>query len=192
MIRRQIPAVVGLCLIALLGAVAQTNAPILLPADPAAAVITLDRRGVGLFLPPGVHKNPSPPLTVRADGTILVTDPAGVRGDLQAKLSPAELQELLRFVVQEKNFFAINDADILSAIRVEEARVGQGRRIFDAGEPVIRVRTADREKEVRFYGLAFYAGLYPSDRFPALKALADLHAIQLRLTRIENALKERR
>jgi hypothetical protein len=193
MMWKQIPAVIGACSIAFLGAATgQSYAPIALPADPAAAVITLDWRGAALFLPPGGQKNPNPPLSIRADGTIIVTDPAGVRGDLQARLSPTELQELLKFVVQEKDFFAIDGAAISSAIRAEEIRAGQGRRIFDAGEHLIRVKTADKEKEIRFYDLGFYAGLYPSDRFPSMKALADLHAIQLKLTRIETEIKERR
>jgi hypothetical protein len=186
MIRIQIPAVVGFCLIAFLSAMAQTSVPMALSADPSATVITLDWLGYWQSLS---RKNPNPALTIRKDGTVVVTDPTGVLGDLQGKLSLAELQDLVKFVVQEKDFFAINAADISSGIAAEETRAGQRVVISDAGVPVIRIKTADNEKEVRFYALAFYARRFPLNRFPSMKALDNLNAIEQKLTRIAEDVK---
>ena len=179
-------AIVVCCLVAFVSAAAQTNVPISLPADPSAAVITLDWHG---YWQDRSRKNPNPALTIRADGSIIVTDPADVVPDLQGKLSSAELQELFRFLIQVRDFFAIDGGDILNAIRAEEARTGQRVGVSDAGEPVIRVKTADKEKEVRFYGLGFYAGRYPISLFPSMKALDNLNAIEAKLTRLSEEVK---
>jgi hypothetical protein len=167
-------------------ATAQANAPIVLPADPSAAIITLDWHG---YWQDRARKNPNPALAIRVDGTVIVTDPEGALPDLQGQLSSAELQDLLKFVIQDRDFFAIDGGDILNAIDAEQARTGQRVGVVDASEPVVHVKTVDKEKEVRFYASSFYASRYPVSLFPSMKALDHLNAIEAKLTRIAEEIK---
>jgi hypothetical protein len=181
MIRRPIWFAVAFVSAFTLTALAQTNTPIPLPADPSTVIVTLDWHGYWQDLN---RKNPQPDLMIRADGSISVADPRGIWPDIQGRLSAAELQDFLRFIVRDQDFFALDAPDIRRKVELEAARTNSGTTISDAGEPVIRVKTAENDKEIRYYALDFYAMRYPADRFPSLKALGQLHAVQARLQRL--------
>jgi len=164
--------VAGLCLTVALSAAAQEKLSFPLPSDPLAPVITLDWRG-GFTLPP--RKNMNPALTVRANGTVTVIDSQG--GNLETMLSASRLQDLLRFVISDQDFFAISVTKIRKAIAAEERRTRRGMTVFDDPDTVVRIKTADRESEVRFNALGLYARAHP-----AIKPLQQLSAVQTRLS----------
>src|SRR5262249_33175546 len=162
---------VELCLTVVLSAPEQEKLSFPLPSDPLAPVITLDWRG-GFVLPP--RKNMNPALTVRANGTVTVIDSQG--GNLETMLSASQLQDLLRFVISDQNFFAISVTKILKAIAAEERRTRRGMTVIDDPDTVVRIKTADRESEVRFNALGLYSRAHP-----AIKPLQQLSAVQTRL-----------
>ena len=170
-----------LCLTVVLSAAAQEKLSFPLPSDPVAAVITLDWRGG--FGPPRTNMNPA--LTVRADGTATVIDSQG--RNLETTLSASQLQDLLRFIIIDQDFFSINLVDIRKDIDAEQQRTGRFMRVFDAGDTVVRIKTADRESEVSFNALTMYAMAYP-----AIKPLQQLSAVQTRLSGLIEELRAAR
>src|SRR5690242_8910982 len=84
-----------------LSAAIQQSPTIQLPQDRTAAVITMDLvSSFGLS-----RKDNRPALTIRADGAVQVVDSSGVVPAIEAKLSSDELQDLLRFAINEYHFF---------------------------------------------------------------------------------------
>jgi len=167
-----------LCLTVVLSAAAQEKLFFPLPSDPLAEVITLGGGGggpVGGFIRPRRPRPPRKILTVRANGTVTVIDSLG--GNLETTLSASQLQDLLRFVISDQDFFAISVTDIRKAIAAEEQRTRYGMSVFDAGDTVVRIKTADMESEVSFNALTLYA-----ESYPAIKPLQQLFAVQTRLT----------
>jgi hypothetical protein len=84
---------------------------------------------------------------------------------------------LLRFVINDQDFFAISVTDIRKGIAADEQRTGLGFGVADAGDTVVRIKTANMESEVSFNALTQYA-----ERYPAIKPLQQLFAVQTRLT----------
>jgi hypothetical protein len=170
----------GLLLIAGLFSVAQEKPVIPLPADPSSAIITMDRRGG--FPRPRIDE--SPILTIRADGRLTVIDPWGNTGSKEAVLSPSEVQDLLRFAITEQDFFAFKALDVRRKIEAEFAKTGIGEGIADASDTVIRIKTANQEFEASYNALNFW-----SARFPDIKSLGQLRAIEIKLTSIVEELR---
>src|SRR6186713_2488649 len=174
MFRFRIFFAAGLFLIAILNLVAQEKSAISLPADPAAIIITWDWTGVDIL---GTRKNMNPALTIRANGAVTVTDPKGIVGNIESSLTPAEVQDLLHFIVAEQDFFAIDISEIWRAILTEEQRrVGVRSYIADASDTVVHIKTADREHDLRFNALSFSARKYPS-----IKELRQFLAVETKL-----------
>ena len=165
-----------------ISATAQVKPAIPLPIDPSTVVITMDWQGtyrVGRMLsaPP---IPPGPVLSIRADGTATAIaradePPREIRG----VLPPDEIQQLLHFAVDEKEFFAINGADIQKAIADEQKRMGRGFTVSDSSNTIIHIETADKANDVKFYALDVYAKHYP-----AIKALQQLRTVEIKLEHI--------
>ena len=120
---------------------------------------------------------PGPVLSIRADGTATAIARAdGPPREIHGVLSPDEIQQLLHFAVDEKEFFAINGADIQKAIADEQKRIGINSTVSDAGNTIIHIETADKANDVKFYALDVYAKDYPT-----IKALQQLRAVAIKL-----------
>jgi hypothetical protein len=175
-----------LCVTSFLGAAAQGQDDLALPDDPTAVVVSLDSHDYWSDL---ARTNQDPLLSVRADGTVTVIHPRGWGGVFRLKLSKSELQDLLRFMIRDQDFLALNAADLSRAIDTLENKTGSRVIISDAGETVVHIRTADREHEVRFYASSFYAMRFPPSIYPELKSLGQLRAVESKLNRIMETLK---
>jgi len=157
-------------------AAAQDRTIISLPTDPSIAVITLDWSGGDIL---GLRKNMNPALTIRANGAMTVTDPKGNVADIESTLSAAQVQDLLRFIITDQDFFSINVNDIQNAIAADQRRTGIGYGVADASDTVVHIQTADREQELRFYALGIFA-----NRYPSMKALGQFNTVETKLRRL--------
>jgi beta-lactam-binding protein with PASTA domain len=142
----------------------------LLPKDPNAVVVTFDYRG-GLTPPRLVDV---PYLRIFADGRVAIAEPFTRKPIRWERLSSAELEELVRFAVSEKQFFTLSSAGLAKSIKEAQSRGAP--RVMDAATTVIRIKTAEREHEVRCNGVSIYA-----KELPQLKELQQLEAIEARL-----------
>lgn len=117
-----------------------------------------------------------PLLSIRADNRVVLGNPSGLGSRIEARISDAELQDLLRFIVEQNRFFDF-DAE---AVKVEMLNDGRGRgavfQVMDGPLTVIRVQLRDRQGEARFYALAAAARLHPG-----IEALQRLSATEKRL-----------
>ncbi len=120
---------------------------------------------------------------VRANGTVTAVDYQN--GKVETALSASQLQDLLRFILIDQDFFSLNAANIRSAIAAEQQRTGQFIRVSDAGDTIVRIKTADMESEVSFNALTIYAR-----RYPTIKPLQQLLAVQTRLSALIRDLTE--
>jgi hypothetical protein len=146
------------------------DAKIVVPKDPKAIVLTYDP-GAGGF----IRKGAAPYLKVQANGDVVVVNPHdGVKKE--AKLPAMKLEELLRFVIKENEFFNLTEAKIQDAIK---AAAGKGPfiAIGGAGTSVISVQANGRKHEVQFRGAAAYLQAYPKT-----KLLEQFVAIEKRLS----------
>jgi hypothetical protein len=147
---------------------------IVLPKDPKAVVLTFDP-GAGGF----VRKGEAPYLRIQADGQVTVVslfDGSKKEGKLTAK----ELDELLRFVIQDQDFTSITAAKIDAGIK-DAAGKGPFIAVGGAGTSVITVENDGKKHEVSYRGASAYLRAYPKvdplARFVAVeKRLSDLGA----------------
>jgi hypothetical protein len=115
--------------------------PIPLPSDPNESVIVVDdfkKRGWLAAQP-----SPEPFLTIRADGHVRVVDVVNDSPDSQGVLTPADLQDLLRFIIEEQNFFSLDPEGTYEPLPPEMANFRV--HIDHARMPFIIVRTAERQ-----------------------------------------------
>ena len=145
---------------------------IVLPKDPKTVVLSYDP-GAGGF----VRKGPPPYLQIQADGKVTLTNLFD-GSKKESKLTAKELDELLRFVIREKDFFAITEAKINGAIR-EAAAKGPFVAIGGAGTSVISVQANGKKHEVSYRGASAYLGVYPK-----VEVLARFVAIEKRLSEL--------
>ena len=103
--------------------------------DPAAVVIILDSEG-GFRAPPGGDKDDFA-LCIKADGTASIRSRTPPERKMW-RMKPEELQDLLRFLLDEQKFFALKPA-------VGQAQPG----IADAGGWMIRVEADGKTHTVR-------------------------------------------
>jgi hypothetical protein len=144
---------------------------IVLPKDPKAVVLSYDP-GNGGF----VRKGPPPYLQVRADGQVTVVSPFdGSRKE--RKLTAKELDDLLRFILHDKDFFNLTAAKITDGINKEAAATGKFIAIGGAGIAVIEVHANGKDHEVKFRGASAYLATYPK-----VEVLAKFAAIESRLS----------
>jgi hypothetical protein len=144
--------------------------PIILPKDPKALVLTFDP-GAGGF----VRKGPAPYLKIQADGAVAVTSLFD-GSKKESKLTAQELQDLLRFVIQENDFFNVTAAKIDAAIK-DAAGKGPFIAVGGAGTSVIRVEAGGKKHEVSYRGAGAYLRTYPKAR-----PLAQFVAVEKRLS----------
>ncbi len=145
------------------------KAAVVLPKDPKAVVLTYDP-GAGGF----IRKGEAPYLTVQADGQVTVVsvfDGSKKEGKLTAK----ELDELLRFVIQDKDFLAVTEAEIADGIK-DAAGKGPFVAVTGAGTSVIAVTNDGKKHEVSYRGASSYLQTYPK-----VDPLARFVAVEKRL-----------
>jgi hypothetical protein len=147
---------------------------IALPKDPKAIVLSFDP-GAGGF----VRKGEAPYLKIQADGQVTVTSLFdGTKKE--TKLTAKELDDLLRFVIQEKDVFNLSEMKIADAIKVAAGN-GPFIAVGGAGTSVIGVQANGKKHEVRYRGASAYLQACPNvaelARFVAIeKKLNDLAA----------------
>jgi hypothetical protein len=127
------------------GAAAQVRPPIPLPADPSAAVIVLDdatQSGYGSCVLPR-----QPFLTIRADGSVLVVNSCANAVVGRGVLKPEELQELLRFAIEDQGFFSFDPAGSYKPLRPELENLTI--EVSHAKVTVLTIQTADRRHQTR-------------------------------------------
>jgi hypothetical protein len=153
-----------------------------LPADPKAVVIQWRSEG-GL-----AGEASGPDLTVRADGTVTLGPRFGDGRAVEGRISEAELQDLLRFALDENAFFSFDPVQVArqlednAAARARPGPPGEalavpaGPPYMDAGTTTILIAADGRRHEVSYHGLFAAAREQPESR-----PLAQLRAIELRL-----------
>ena len=147
-----------------------------LPKDPKAAVIVLEYQG-GFTAP---RTNNEPPLTILADGTVILGAPFGQRKRIEAGISQNQLQELLRFILDEQKMATFNSTRVKKAVRAAQKKRGAAIRIADAATPVLRVQADGKRFEAKYYALSMMALQYPE-----IKSLARFDAVRKRLERFQ-------
>jgi pimeloyl-ACP methyl ester carboxylesterase len=153
-----------------------------LPADPEAVVIRWHSAGGQAAQAAG------PDLEVRADGTVTVGSRLTGGRPVEGRISPERLQELLRFALDDNDFFAVAPGQLerqIAASQRARAEAGSaggavavptGPPYLDAGTTVLTIAADGRRHEVRQQGLFAAAREHPE-----IPALAQLRAIELRL-----------
>jgi hypothetical protein len=134
------------------------------------------------LLPAGAIDGPL--LEVMADGRMSARAVAPGAGPVVGTLSPEDLRDLISFVVDEQDFFAI-DADEIAA-QIEQIGAQDGRRLLVADAPTthVSVMLKDHTHTVSLYAVGFSAML-----FPEIDALQRLRRIELRLLETTEALR---
>ena len=140
-----------------------------LPKDPKAVVLSYDP-GAGGF----IRKGAAPYLKIQADGQVTVTN-LHDGAKKESKLTAKELDDLLRFVIQEKNFFKLTEAKIAEAIKDASAN-GPFIAVGGAGTSVIAVQTDAKKHQVSYRAAGAYLQAYPK-----VEMLAQFAAIEKRL-----------
>ena len=143
---------------------------IVLPKDPSAVVITFDP-GAGGFK----RKAPPPYLKIQADGQVTVVSPYD-GSKKESKITTKELEDLVRFIIEEKDFFNVTAAKIDEAIKKEQEN-GKIVAIRGAGTTVISVQANDKKHEVGFVGASSFLRVYPK-----IEVLAQFASVEGRLT----------
>jgi hypothetical protein len=147
---------------------------IVLPKDPKAVVLTYDP-GAGGF----VRKGEAPYLKIQADGQVTVVSVFD-GSKKEGKLTEKELDEVLRFVIQDKDFLTVTEAKISDGIK-DAAGKGPFVVVNGAGTSVITVENDGKKHTASYRGASSYLQTYPKvdalARFVAVeKRLADLGA----------------
>jgi hypothetical protein len=139
-------------------------------ADPASPVITYDTKG-GMIM----RKSDDPVLQILADGTITASDPYGGGKKAQSKLTPAELQEILRFIL---------DRQKLADIKPDDLRMKGLVMVTDASTTSLTVEADGAKQQFSVHALDFVAGQAGPD-----SAAARLVAITHRLSQLADITK---
>ena len=143
---------------------------ITLPDDPKAVVLSYDP-GNGGF----VRKGPPPYLAIRADGRVVVTSPFdGSRKE--SKLTRKQLEDLLRFVIRDNDFFNLTQAKITEAVNKAAAK-GPFIAVGGAGTSVIAVQANGKRHEVSYRAAEAYLRAYPK-----VRPLEQFAAVERRLS----------
>lgn len=150
-------------------------AAIPLPKDPKAVVIEFSfRRG---STPP--RKSNLPNLTVTVGGVVTANDPL-TDTTASFQLPQKELQGLMHLIVVQKRFLDISEETIAKDMLDEQKR--RGLIIGPMADPVttvIKVRTADKEHEVKVSALDTHADIYEK-----IESLQNLVAIEKTLIQL--------
>jgi hypothetical protein len=99
-------------------------------------------------------------------------------------MDAANLQDLMRFIVDEQDFFSIEADAITARIQQIGARDGRLFVVADAATTHVSITLQDRKHKVTLYAVGFAARL-----FPEIDALQRLRRIELRLLATAEALR---
>ncbi|MBI3821427.1 MAG: hypothetical protein HY289_01980 [Planctomycetes bacterium] len=128
--------------------------PIEFPKDAKAVVLSYDP-GAGGF----IRKGEPPYLKIQADGSVTVTN-LHDGAKKEAKLTPKQLDDLLRFVIHDKKFFEVTEAKMNDAVKEASAK-GPFIAIGGAGTAKITVEAAGKKHAVSFRAADVYLRTYP-------------------------------
>jgi hypothetical protein len=173
--RSRILFVILFGLAAALSLSAQDKTSIRLPSNGSRAIVVMDYRGG--YGP--ARKNNKPVLTIQANGKATVVDPQGTRPTVSYTLTPADIQNLMKSIVVEQDFFRIGRTEISNAMEEEDRKTGTSSSIIDASTTVLHVTTADQDLELRIDALGAWANKYPT-----IQALQRLFNVEKRLDRL--------
>jgi hypothetical protein len=148
------------------------NPAIVLPKDSKEVVISYDP-GAGGF----VRKGEAPYLKIQADGQLVVTN-LHDGSKKEAKLTVKELEDLLKFIVTENEFFAVEKAKIDEGIK-DAAGKGPFLAVGGAGTSVIAVNVNDKKHEVSFRAANAFLRAYPK-----VKMLGQFAAVEKKLSEL--------
>lgn len=130
-------------------------------------------------------------LTIYADGKSVLGPRFGQGKHRQGQLSMGQIQDLLKFAIDEQRFFRFDsravDAEIKAILRQRQLdsqdaggiALPLGPPYVDGGTTVIMIAADDQQHEVQFQGLAFAIQDYPQ-----IEALQQLRAVELKLLRV--------
>jgi hypothetical protein len=145
---------------------------IVLPKDPKAVVLSYDP-GAGGF----VRKGAPPYLSIQADGQVTVVNLFD-GSKKEAKLTAKELDDLVRFVVQNQDFFNVTEKKIDDGIKEASAK-GPFIAIGGAGIAVIDLQANGKKHQVKYRGASAYLATYPK-----VDVLAKFVAVEKRLSEL--------
>jgi hypothetical protein len=150
-----------------------------LPDKPGDILISLDFHG-GRIL---AEKN-EPHLVLMPDGTVFLGSSAGYCQSDNFKITQAEIQELLEFIIDENQFFTLDPLTIKNSVMSSAQSSGRNFSVADAPVTVIRVRADGKDHTVEYYALDFVA-----QRFPDIENLQQFIAVQRRLQHLASLLQ---
>jgi len=158
-LRRSFDGRAGLVWIACLAACAGTPQPrYALPEEPTAAIVEL-------------RKGDTEIVRMETDGTIRLRN-----GTTSA--SADQIQELLRFIIEDQRFFEIDQQALKLAVHQANSRYGSAIAVMDGNTTRVAVRLRDRGHAVEQYALEFSA-----QRYSAVPALQRLAAVERAIVR---------
>jgi hypothetical protein len=145
---------------------------IVLPKDAKVIVISYDP-GAGGF----IRKGEAPYLKIQADGQVTVTS---VHNGMkkEGKLTVKELEDLLKLIVDENDFFSVDKARIDAGIK-EAAGNGPFIAVGGAGTSVIAINVNDKKHEVSFRAASTFSKTYPK-----AKMVGQYAAIEKKLSEL--------
>jgi hypothetical protein len=145
-----------------------------LPDNPETTIIHLDFQGGQLR-----RLIPDPILSITSDGTVFLRSVYEKSTLIKAHISLDEIQDILRFAIDENCFFEFDPAKVKKDVEAATKRKGKKGSILDSATTSIRIQTADKDYTINYYALSFTA-----KQFPEIKELQQLLAIQKRLQQL--------
>jgi hypothetical protein len=146
---------------------------IVLPKDPKTVVLSMAIGGGRIR-----NASPDPFLQILADGKVIRTDRiSGAKRE--SRLTPAELQEILRFVIQQNDFFNVTGQAIEAGKQQAQAGKQFGIAVGDGRTSTIHVHANDKQHDANCYAAGTFLGQYPN-----VKPLAQFVAIESRLDQL--------
>jgi Sigma-70, region 4 len=152
---------------------------IALPKDPKAVVLSWQVTGGRIR-----NATDDPFFQVQADGRVVVT--ARTTGaKTESKLSPEQLQDLLRFVIREQGFFDLNAKKMQDDLAAAQGNGKVAMRVNDGGTSLIGIQADDKEHKISYYAADAY-----SRAFPKAKSLAQFATIEKRLSELASSVQK--
>jgi hypothetical protein len=150
-----------------------------LPDNPDTPIIYLDYKG---GLKPRLPNNPH--LLIKASGEGFLGSPYGVSKPVNFQVSQDEIQDVLRFIIDENSFFNFDSAIVKTKVSDELSRpitdndkkVKSVFAVADAPTLEIRIQADGKHHTVEYYALSFAAR-----QFPDIPELQQMLAIAKRL-----------
>jgi hypothetical protein len=150
--------------------------PIELPMDPDTVVLQYDQTGgFGIRPPPGFVRTPR--LRIFANGKVVVGRANPNLGEATYQLDDRELMQLLKFVVNENQFYKITSDSLKRQIEA----TGRPIMIADAPSTELTVELVRGKHEVSGYALMMIANMYPE-----VEHLKKLDVIRSRLEELRS------